>query len=134
MAIEAYQLIQEAAMAFDSADASLRDYLRTGKANEKVVAQRNLTRARELYKKMQNMILPKQILQSAEERLNDIQQRENLLNPQNVNVMFNKIPENASLEQIRNHFSKALKNPVLADELANAYITNRISHAFVTHK
>lgn len=134
MAIEAYQLIQEASMAFDDADASIRDYLRTGKGNDREVAKMKLKRAHNLYKKMDRMILPKQILQSAEERLNDIQQRENLLNPQNVNVMFNKIPADASLEKIRSYFTKALKNPVLADELANAYITNRISHAFVTHK
>ncbi len=35
MAIEAYQLIQEAAMAFDDADSSLRDYLGTGKDNDR---------------------------------------------------------------------------------------------------
>ncbi len=93
-----------------------------------------LKRAHDLYKKMGGMILPRQILQVAEERLHDIQQRESLLSPQNVNVLFNKIPENATLEQIRTHFLKALKNPVLADELANAYITNRISHAFATRK
>ena len=134
MAVDAYELIQDAANAFNAADLSLRDYLITGKENERVVARRNLELAKELYKKIQKLIIPRQVLQTAEERLHDIQQRESLLSQQNVNVLFNKIPEDATLEQIRIHFSKALKNPALADELANAYITNRISHAFATHK
>ncbi len=134
MAIGGYELVQEAAKAFVAADASLRDYLRTGRQDERVVAQRNLELSKKMYERMRGMILPRQVLQQAEERLHEIQQRESLLSPQNVNVLFNKIPEKATLEQIRTYFTKALKNPVLAEELANSYITNRISHAFATTK
>lgn len=124
--VEIRPLLQKAQEELGEADILLRNYL-IGKNHASAEKTRALfAQVEKIYERLDKMQLLPLIRTFVESELRGIRLRKLYLDPHNMAVAFNGVPKSKGYNGIREYFSKLIKEPVLAQMLADAYVISHI--------